>query len=206
MFLSFDRRAAEIWKSVGITEPIILASNSPRRAEILRAAGCPFEVFDPRVQEESYGFWDDGELLQRKAVQKAESTALKYTERNILAADTVVRLDARVFGKPRNAEEAISILHKLSGKTHEVWTAICYLPAGEGLNHTGMSRSEVQFRSLSAEEINAYVRTGEPLDKAGAYGIQGIGGLWVQSISGCYFNIVGFPLGLFWDLLKKIKG
>lgn len=192
--------ARGIWQLCGIGEPIILASSSPRRAALLRAVGCPFEVVDPKFQEEEYGLWDAGELLIRRAVQKARSVREEYPANPILAADTVVLLGDRVFGKPRSKNDAVEMLQALSGRTHEVVTALCYMPAGEQTCKTATSRTSVAFRSLTPEEISAYIITGEPLDKAGAYGIQGIGGLWVRKIQGCYFNVVGLPLSQLWDL------
>lgn len=197
-------QAAELWQLAGVTKPIILASSSPRRAAILRAVGCPFKVVPPSVQESEYGSWDGGELLRRRAVQKAESVKAEFSTYSVLAADTIVKLDDRVFGKPQDHQEAASILRSLSGRVHEVWTAMCFIPASSRIGNTAVSRTAVTLRSLSSSEIDTYVMTGEPLDKAGAYGIQGIGGLWIQSIEGCYFNVVGLPLSQLWDLIKSV--
>lgn len=194
----------EIWEVCGIRKPIILASSSPRRAAILGAVGCPFKVVTPALQEKDYGLWDGGELLGQRAVQKAESVRAKFPNDAILAADTVVLLGERVFGKPENGEDAVSMLRSLSGRTHEVRTALCYFPARGQAPSMATSRTLVTFRPLTSNEISAYVNTGEPLDKAGGYGIQGIGGLWVRSIEGCYFNVVGLPLSQLWDLLKVV--
>lgn len=197
-------KAEIIWDLAGITKPIILASTSPRRAAVLRSVGCPFKVVPPDYGEDRYESWDDGELLLHRAVQKAESVRSNHPDNAILAADTIVRLDDRIFGKPQNSGEAASMLKALSGKNHEVWTAVCYFPEGALPKRTAVCCTEVSFRSLSEDEISAYIKTGEPLDKAGAYGIQGIGGLWIQSIRGCYFNVVGLPLSQLWDLVRAI--
>lgn len=198
------QRSRELWKLARIQKPIILASGSPRRADLLRAVGCPFRVVLPDSPEDDYGSWDGGELLRRRAVQKAESIALKYPYDSILSADTVVRLRENVFGKPNDAHRAVEMLQALSECTHEVWTALCLLPGSERSPRIELCSTEVTFRSLSEEEIRVYVSTGEPLDKAGAYGIQGLGALWVRSIHGCYSNVVGLPLSRLWDLFKAI--
>ncbi len=198
--------ASEVWRLAGIDQPIILASGSPRRAEILKSIGCPFEVFIPAIDEEKYSAWDNGELLQRSAVQKAEDIAGRNPAKTVLAADTVVRLDSLVFGKPGSSQEADDTLRALSGKTHEVWTALCLIREGYEKRHTGICSTTVAFRELSDAEIRAYIASGEPTDKAGSYGIQGMGALWVKRIEGCYFNVVGLPVSLFWDLLNAAKG
>jgi septum formation protein len=195
-------RINPVWKLVGIEMPIILASSSPRRATLLKAIGCPFDVDPPDIVEDEYGLWDDGDLLRQRAVEKAAVMRKKYPQRAILSADTIIRLDDRVFGKPEDESEAASILSTLSGTTHEVWSAMCFIPAGTAENHIATSSTKVTFRNLAQAEIQAYIDTGEPLDKAGAYGIQEVGGLWVERIEGCYFNIVGLPISLLWDLIK----
>jgi len=195
-----------VWGLAGIDEPIILASSSPRRAEILSSIGCPFEVVPSDIQEEKYIQWDGGELLQSSAVQKARDVAQNQIGRKILGADTVVRLGDQVFGKPGSIIEAAATLKTLSGETHEVWTAICIISGEEQKIITGISSTAVTFCTLSQEEISAYTATDEPMDKAGSYGIQGIGGVWVRNINGCYFNVVGLPVSLFWELLMTMKG
>lgn len=193
-----------IWDLAGITKPLILASTSPRRADLLRCVGCPFEVVPPEFTEDRYNTWDDGELLLHRAVQKAESVRLNHPDNAVLAADTIVKLDERIFGKPQNSSDAVDMLRALSGRDHQVWTAMCYFPERALPQRTTLCSTEVTFRSLSDEEISTYIKTGEPLDKAGAYGIQGVGGLWIQSIRGCYFNVVGLPLSQLWDLVRAV--
>lgn len=194
--------ARKLWEMVGIRNPIILASSSPRRAAILRSLGCPFTVVPPLAEERAYGSWDGGELLRRRAVQKARGVQSELPDSAVLAADTIVLLGSRVLGKPEDKNEAGEMLSLLSGKVHEVWTAVCYIPSGEAEAKTALSATRVTFRTLSSREIMAYIETGEPMDKAGAYGIQGIGGLWVLSVEGCYYNVVGLPVSVLWDLLK----
>ncbi|RJP80200.1 MAG: septum formation protein Maf [Candidatus Zixiibacteriota bacterium] len=194
---------AEFWRRAGVSEPLILASSSPRRADLLRAVGCPFEVVPPDYDEGSYGPWDGGEHLRSLAVEKAERVRALRRGRTVLAADTVVLVDNRVLGKPADPVEAAAMLSLLSGREHEVWTALCYFPPGGGPARQAAVSTRVTFRALSAGEIAAYVATGEPLDKAGAYGIQGLGGLWISRIEGCYFNVVGLPLSALWDLVQS---
>jgi len=197
--------ARPFWQLLKLTEPIILASQSPRRAQILKNIGIPFEVVPSVFEEDDYGNWDRGKTLHWNAVQKAGAVKAIYPHRAILAADTVVVLGARVLGKPNSKGDARRTLHLLSGQSHEVWTAMCYIPAGSQDERTAMCKTDVAFRSLSRDEIEAYLETGEPMDKAGSYGIQGIGGLFVRSIEGCYFNVMGLPVSLLWDLLKSGK-
>jgi septum formation protein len=192
-----------IWDRFGLKSPLILASSSPRRAALLKAIGCPFEVIPPDEVESDYIIWDDGELLRRWAVQKAESVHLNVPNRYVLAADTVIRLDDRIFGKPSNQKEAAEMLALLSGRVHQVWTAMHLFRSGEKRGRTTISCTRVTFRHLNHQEIEAYIQTGEPMDKAGAYGIQNLGGLWVEKIEGCYFNVVGLPLSKLWDLLTS---
>ncbi len=171
------------WSQVGLHEPLILASSSPRRATLLQAIGCPFEVVKPEVLEGAYGPWDGGEILLSRAVQKAAKVRLSFPARAILAADTVVVLDEAVLGKPADRKEAFAMLRALSGRTHEVWTALAFFLERDRSAKTALTQTMVTFSHLSPAEIQAYLETGEGLDKAGAYGIQGIAGLdpvWVS--------------------------
>lgn len=196
--------AKELWPLAGINGPIILASTSPRRAAILEAIGLPFEVIAPDADEGEYGAWDGGELLRRNAVEKGDKVKAKHRSRAVLSADTVVVADEAVLGKPADGEEARRMLQLLSGRTHQVYTAAAWFPPGTLGSRTIMVGTDVTFRRLKSDEIDAYIATGEPLDKAGAYGIQGVGGLWVSALHGCYFNVVGLPLSVLWDLVKSV--
>ncbi len=200
------RHPAAIWNIVGLSAPLVLASASPRRSALLEMLGCPFEAVAPPEDDGEYETWDGGEQLRYRAVQKAESVGKAHPDRLIVAADTIVRLRDRIFGKPKDKAHAVKMLKDLSGCTHEVLTALHVISPDRRRKRTEITRTMVDFRSLSNEEIEAYVASGEPLDKAGAYGIQGLGGLWVQRIEGCYYNVVGLPLSAFWDLLKYAGG
>jgi septum formation protein len=180
---------------------LVLASGSPRRLDVLRQLGlCP-EV-RPSSEDESYL---PGEApvqhVERLARAKAAAEAARQPEALVIAGDTIVVLDGRVLGKPRDATEAVSTLMSLAGRTHEVFTALAV--AGSHGIVSAVSRASVRFRDFDVEAASRYVETGEPLDKAGAYGIQGLGAALVDSIAGDYYCVVGFPVGAFLDLLAR---
>jgi septum formation protein len=174
---------------------LILASASPRRAEILRAAQIPFSVLSSAVDETPLPGESVTDMVSRLAAAKAELVAARAVGPAIvIAADTVVALDGTVMGKPRTSVDARQMLEKLSGRTHSVITgvALIRLPDAERREFTDIT--QVHFTALSDEEIVKYLASGEPFDKAGAYAIQGIAGRFIPRIDGCYFNVVGLPL------------
>jgi septum formation protein len=174
---------------------LILASASPRRAEILRDAGIPFTVLSSAVDETPLPGETASDLVRRLAAAKAELVAARAVGPAIvIAADTVVALDGTILGKPRTSQDARNMLEKLSARTHSVITglALVRLPDGERREFTEIT--QVHFTALSNEEIVKYLSSGEPFDKAGAYAIQGIAGRFIPRIDGCYFNVVGLPL------------
>ena len=174
---------------------LILASASPRRAEILRAAGIPFTVLSSAVDETPLPGETATDMARRLAAAKAELVAARAVGPAIvIAADTVVALDGAVMGKPRTSDDARHMLEKLSGRTHSVITgvALVRLPDVERREFTEIT--QVHFTALSDEEIVRYLSSGEPFDKAGAYAIQGVAGRFIPRIDGCYFNVVGLPL------------
>lgn len=183
---------------------LILASGSPRRADLLRQIGLPFRVVEPAVDEpleeatESLADW-----VTRCAVQKATDVGSRVSGAVILAADTVVALGEHRLGKPRDPADAARMLTLLSGMTHEVVTGLAVL-GPDGTCSVAAERTRVTFRPLSPPEIAAYVHTGEPADKAGAYAIQGRAGLFVRRIEGCYSNVVGLPLARAAEMLKHV--
>ncbi|MDE6956075.1 MAG: Maf family protein [Oscillospiraceae bacterium] len=173
---------------------IILASNSPRRRELLAQIGIrDFQILSPDVDEAVESGLSPARMVETLSLRKARAAAGRAgAEDLIIAADTVVALDGRVLGKPRDQGEAFAMLSALSGREHRVYTGVTVL--GGGRAATEHEETAVAFRALSPEEIRDYIATGEPMDKAGAYGIQGVGALLVQGIRGDYCNVVGLPL------------
>lgn len=172
---------------------IILASGSPRRKELLTQMGLTFQVVVSDADESIDKTLPPDEQVRILSQRKAQATAaLVPTDALVIAADTIVALEGSVMGKPHSREEAIEMLTRLSGNTHTVYTGFT-LRQGEHIL-TESEATDVTFRPLLDEEIAAYVDTGEPMDKAGAYGIQGIGSLLVSSIRGDYFNVMGLPV------------
>ncbi|MCZ6766430.1 MAG: Maf family protein, partial [bacterium] len=144
------------------------------------------------------------EVALALARAKAADVAAKHRDAIVIGADTVVVVDGDVMGKPVDGSEAAEFLSKLSGRTHTVVTGVAVRRESDGVELFGKEATRVRFRDLSADEIDAYVRSGEPDDKAGAYAIQGLGAAFVESIDGCYFNVVGLPVVLLFDLLKRV--
>jgi len=180
---------------------LVLASRSPRRQELLASAGIPFLVRPADVPEQPAGGEDAVEYVRRMARGKAEAVPCGQDE-IVLGADTEVVLDGRIFGKPEDAQDAARMLRALSGRTHQVVTGIC-LRASNRLIVDSES-TLVRFVPLSEEDIAACVATQEPMDKAGAYAIQGLASRYIDRIEGCYFNVVGLPLSLVWRRLREI--
>lgn len=186
-------------------EPLILASASPRRAEILRSVGWEFTVAAADVDETLL----PGELaavyVERLALTKARAVAANHPGRLVLGADTTVVVDGTILGKPEDAADARRMLRLLSGRRHQVLTGVALVRAGasrdERVTH---QKTDVMFASLSESEIDWYVATGEPMDKAGAYAIQGLGAVFIEEIRGDYWNVVGLPAPLVYRLLAKM--
>lgn len=173
---------------------IILASASPRRQELLRQIGVKFEVIPSCVSEDFDITLPPREVARILAERKARVVAQIRPEALVIGADTVVHLDGNILGKPDSPEKAIQMLRQLSGRTHQVITGVAFRCIERGIWELLEVTSEVTFGVLSEDLISRYVKTGEPLDKAGAYGIQGMGAVLVKSIKGSYSNIVGLPL------------
>lgn len=173
---------------------IVLASGSPRRRQLLEQIGLTgFRVLASDVDESLPAGLGPGEAVELLSARKGAAVAgLVSPETLVIAADTVVALDGAILGKPRDGEEARRMLSALSGRTHQVYTGVSLFYRGE--RRTEHEVTSVAFRPLSEEEIAAYVATGEPMDKAGAYGIQGLGALLVERLEGDYFNVMGLPL------------
>ncbi len=185
---------------IPLADPLILASSSPRRHELLRQAGIPFEADAPKVDETCA--LPAKEAVAELSRRKALAAARAHPGRFILASDTLVSLDGKTLGKPRDPEDARRMLGMLSGRTHHVYTAVTVLaPSGEALTET--DTSAVTFDPLTEAEIAAYVATGDPLDKAGAYGVQGRASLFISHLEGCFFGVMGLPLYLVRRLLRR---
>jgi septum formation protein len=180
--------------------PFILASASPRRARILRELGLSFDVVVPDVDETLLPGEDGGAAAERLARKKAERVAAGET-RPVVAADTVVLCDGDVLGKPASADDARAMLGRLSGRRHEVVTGVCVAASG-GL-WSALERTGVVFAPLSAAEIDWYAATGEPLDKAGAYHVDGLGALFIESVLGSPSNVAGLPVRLLLRLARE---
>jgi septum formation protein len=177
-----------------MSTPVLhLASSSPRRRELLAGLGVEFSYDGVAIDESVSAGEAAADMVLRLATAKArtafESGAFRVP---VLGADTVVTLDARIFGKPGSKEEALQMLASLSGRAHEVLSGVALIANGEV--ETAISRTEVQFREIHPDEAEAYWQSGEPADKAGAYAVQGLGGIFVSGISGSYTGVVGLPV------------
>ncbi|MBQ2955272.1 MAG: septum formation protein Maf [Clostridia bacterium] len=186
-----------------LPEKVILASGSPRRRELLGEMGISFEIDVPDVDETVDG--KPGGMVAVLAERKARAVAERRKNGLIIAADTLVALDEKALGKPVDEQDARDMLHALSGRTHDVFTGVCVLDAKSGRCIVDAVRSGVQFREVTDEEIDEYIATGEPSDKAGAYAIQGIGGKFVKGFEGSWSNIVGLPVERLTEMLHEIN-
>ena len=174
---------------------LILASASPRRAEILRGAGLQFSVLSSAVDETPIPGEAPQDMVRRLALAKAELVAARALgPATVIAADTIVVLEGSILGKPRTSEDARQMLERLSGRTHSVVTGVALIRLPDVERREFVETTQVHFGSISNAEILKYLASGEPFDKAGAYAIQGLGGRYVPRIDGCYFNVVGLPL------------
>ncbi|NLZ27753.1 MAG: septum formation protein Maf [Firmicutes bacterium] len=183
--------------------PLILASASPRRAELLEQVGYTFEICPGDAAEEA---WEGSPPagVESLALKKSLAVVPLFTRGTVLGADTVVCCAGNILGKPADEHEAIANLKLLSGRRHEVITGIALVDAaGKWGTVTDHLRTDVWWRDLDEEEILHYVRSGEPMDKAGAYGIQGFASVFVERLEGCYFNVMGLPLGLVYRHLAR---
>ncbi len=182
---------------------LILASNSPRRKELLRQIGVQFTSDPADVDERILAGESPQDYAVRVSLDKARVAAKRAGAGIVIAADTIVVLDDAILGKPVDRDDAKRMLSLLSGKMHRVITGLAVMDAATGKTSTAIAMTKVWFRNLSSDEISSYVASGEPLDKAGAYGIQEKGALLVKQIEGCYFNVVGLPLSLLGEMLRS---
>ena len=184
---------------------VILASKSPRRVEILEKIVKEFEVVQSNFDENTIDFKGDVEkYVKDLSRNKAIEVSKRLNEPSIvIAADTVVFQNGKVLEKPKNEEDAFSMLSSLSGNTHKVYSGICLINTYNDTVVTDCDCTEVKFSELNPRQIRNYINSGEPMDKAGAYGIQGLGGAFVERIEGCYYNVMGLPLNKLYKALEN---
>ncbi|CCK80603.1 Maf family protein [Desulfobacula toluolica] len=176
------------------TEKIILASGSPRRKELLEQVGINIEISVSTIDEETVSIKKPEDYVKELSFLKAEDTSLLYPESWVLGADTIVVVDNQILGKPQSKPDAIDMLTKLNNREHSVYTGFCLIHQKKRSIIKKCVETKVYFKHLSDQEIQWYVNTGEPFDKAGAYGIQAIGAILVKQIKGSYSNVVGLPV------------
>ncbi|MCA1295841.1 Maf family protein [Paenibacillus sp. alder61] len=190
-----------------ITRRIILASTSPRRRELVASLHIPFDIVPSHAEESTPEGWSPDRIVTELAKRKAEAVYRQLDDRDrqgvIVGSDTIVVRDGTVLGKPADQREAASMLRSLQGRSHEVYTGVACIDSRTGASKVDYRRTVVTMRALREEEIEAYAASGEGLDKAGAYAIQGLGATIVTGIEGCYFNVVGLPLSLLAEMLAS---
>ena len=179
---------------------LVLASASPRRRELLRCAGISFEVQAANIAEDPLPGESAKECAERLAREKALAVARLRPNDVVLGADTIVVVDDRILGKPRDVADAARMLRLLSGREHQVITGVCLVVSGQC--SVASETTTVTMSAMSEREIADYVSTGEPMDKAGAYAIQGIASRWIPRVEGDYSNVVGLPVALVWRMLR----
>jgi septum formation protein len=180
---------------------LILASHSPRRRELMKLIGHPFRCITSNAEETLLPGETPAEHVVRLSLLKAREVGEKVGQGTIIGADTVVVLDGEIMGKPSSEEDAFDMLSRLQGRTHTVYTGFALHDAKDGWDISGFETTEVTMRSMDAGLIRDYIATGEPLDKAGAYGIQGYGAVLIPAVHGCYFNVMGLPLSRLMEAL-----
>ena len=185
----------------------VLASASPRRKELLEKMGLQFSIVVSEADESTVSRDIPVNLyVQELALLKASATAkmlLRNKKALIIAADTIVTLDGEILGKPDGEDGAKKMLSSLSGRTHEVYTGYCIMRISDGKTVCNSVKTEVKFKTLTEQKIRSYIESGEPMDKAGTYGIQGLGSMLIEKINGDYFNVVGLPVSALADTLEE---
>ncbi|MDZ4785929.1 MAG: Maf family protein [bacterium] len=189
-------------QSSALQNNLVLASSSPRRKELLTTCGLNFEVYPSGIDEEIVKANSPKELVEILSLQKAQDVFKKFPNSFVVGADTVVALDGEILGKPKDRDHAIRMLMSLQGRDHYVWGAFTIL--SKDIQYTESCQTKVFFEALTKSEIEKYVDTNEPMDKAGSYGAQGIGASFVNRIEGSYTNVVGLPLSQFISAAKKV--
>jgi septum formation protein len=185
-------------------KPLILASQSPRRKNLLKQIGMKFRVIPSRVAEVITPHQTPGENAQRIALEKAFDVASRLRTGIVIGADTIVVLDHHVLGKPKSKDDAKRMLRLLSGREHSVFTGFALKDVETGKHTAGVEETKVRFRKLTEKEITEYVNSGSPMDKAGSYGIQDdFGAVFIERVNGCFYNVVGFPLARFYSTFQQ---
>ncbi|MFQ6607710.1 MAG: Maf family protein [Fidelibacterota bacterium] len=185
------------------TPPFILASQSPRRKELLKKLEIKFEVYPSNIEETLDNYQKPEIIAEDLSRQKANDVAIHFPDKIVIGADTIVVIDHEILGKPTDHAHAVKMLRRLSGRTHEVYTGVTLVRLSRNAEFSFSERTEVTFHTLSTEEINAYVKSNPPLDKAGGYGIQDWEAKFVDTFSGCRDNVIGFPLQKFNDYITS---
>jgi septum formation protein len=184
-----------------MVQPLVLASQSPRRKELLEILGVPFSIVVPAIDESPKAGESPEDYVVRVAREKALDVASRVSKSIVLSADTVVTIDGEILGKPRDRADAIGMLTKLSGREHLVFTAVCVIKQVEDVMQAALEKTAVSFRHLSPREVEDYIGREDVMDKAGAYAIQGFASVFIPRISGSYSNVMGLPLARVYELL-----
>jgi septum formation protein len=193
-----------ITQIIDINKRIVLASQSPRRKFLLEMLGLEFEVKPASIEEINHGNLSPEQYVMSLAIEKAKAAALEDAEGLYIGSDTIVVLGNEILEKPADSKDAAKMLQKLSSNTHTVYTGVALFDSANKKEDIRYEETKVSFRQLNAKEIDAYISTGSPMDKAGAYGIQDdFGAVFVNRIEGCYYNIVGLPLQLLYKMLME---
>jgi len=187
----------------GFSRPLVLASRSPRRSELLAAAGYSFEVLAADIDESVRGGEDPAAYVERLALEKARAVLALRPESLVLGADTTVTIDGLILGKPADELEATEMLRRLRGRVHDVYTGVALVDPSGG--ESAVERTQVWFDAVTDEDISWYVSSGEPVDRAGAYAIQGLASRFIPRIEGSYSNVVGLPVALVSSILRRRK-
>jgi len=183
---------------------LILASKSPRRCELLKQLGVDFEVIPSKIEEDSVLGESPEEHVIRLAEAKAQDVGNRFPDHWVIGADTIVYVDGIILGKPKGQQEALDMLRLISGKEHRVLTGVCVRHFKKGKGECETVETAVRVKVLSQAEMDWYIGTGEPFDKAGGYGIQGIGSFMIESINGSYTNVVGLPLCELMQMMSRL--
>ena len=182
---------------------IILASASPRRVELLEKIGLRFKVEPSNYEEDMHSELEPHEFARKISLEKAEAVASKHKNAIVIAADTIIVFGSKILGKPHTENEARKMLETINGKSHSVITGFSIMDTGKNKTISKSVETKIHIRKLTPAEIDAYVKSKEPLDKAGAYAIQGLGAVFVERIEGDYFNVIGLPLSALTKALKE---